>query len=236
MVIPHTLNGGAWDTGESNACSAAGTAPAELEVKLTERDVEAIADATARKVLDAMREPTRTFGLVDARELAKSLGVSPHFVCAHATELGGMRLGPGPKARVPSISRGRIARLRLDRCSRPHLADVDAADPPQPPVCRDDRTLVRVRRTPQDGGSMSHARDVGCDDGSESGRLRSAPGESLRDWQASLARDETDTYLGPLMDRSWRGHVFERPWADGDRQLRHSGARLRAVREGHVRD
>lgn len=63
---------------------------------------------------------------------------------------------------------------------------------------------------------MGHSRDVGCDDGSESGRLRSAAGESLRRWQASIARDETDTYLGPLMDRPWRGHVFERPWADGE--------------------
>ncbi len=63
---------------------------------------------------------------------------------------------------------------------------------------------------------MSDTRDVRCDDGSESGRLPSAPGESLRGWQAPIALDETDTYLRPLMDRPWRGHVFERPWADGE--------------------
>ncbi len=109
IAIPNTRNGGACETGESSAGSAVGTAPAELEAMLTERDVEAIAEATARKILDAMREPTRTFGLVDARELAKGLGVSPHFVYAHATELGAMRLGSGPKARV---------RFDLDRARR----------------------------------------------------------------------------------------------------------------------
>lgn len=121
IAIPHTLNGAAWDTGESNAGSAAGTAPAELEAMLTERDVEAIADATARKVLEAMREPTRTFGLVDARELAKSLGVSPHFVYAHATELGAMRLGSCPKARV---------RFDLDRARRALEARSMQSTPP----------------------------------------------------------------------------------------------------------
>ena len=67
---------------------------------LTPRDVEAIAEATARKVIELVREPSRTFGLVDARELAEGLGVSLDYVYAHAAELGAMRLGSGPKARI----------------------------------------------------------------------------------------------------------------------------------------
>jgi hypothetical protein len=67
---------------------------------LTAGDVEAIAEATARKVVDIVRTPSTTFGLVAARELAEDLGVSIDYVYAHATELGAMRLGSGPKARI----------------------------------------------------------------------------------------------------------------------------------------
>lgn len=72
----------------------------DLASVLTEQDIAAIADATARKVLDLVSEPGRTFGLVDARGLAKELGVSLDYVYAHAIELGAMRLGSGPKARI----------------------------------------------------------------------------------------------------------------------------------------
>ena len=67
---------------------------------LTAGDVEAIAEATARKLAEIVGSPAPTFGLVDARELAADLGVSPDYVYAHATELGAMRLGFGPKARI----------------------------------------------------------------------------------------------------------------------------------------
>lgn len=76
---------------------------------LTLRDVEAIAEATAKKVIELVREPGRTFGLVDAHELAVALGVSLDYVYSHAVELGAMRLGSGPKARI---------RFDLDRARR----------------------------------------------------------------------------------------------------------------------
>lgn len=98
--IPHTLNGGAQVADESNGAWAGSARAEEPGGTLTERDVEAIADATARKVLDAVREPAKVFGLVGARELAEALGVSLHYVYAHAIELGAMRLGSGPKARI----------------------------------------------------------------------------------------------------------------------------------------
>lgn len=67
---------------------------------LTPADVEAIAEATARKLVEIAGEQVKTFGLVGPRELADGLGVSLDYVYAHATELGAMRLGSGPKARI----------------------------------------------------------------------------------------------------------------------------------------
>jgi hypothetical protein len=71
------------------------------ERTLTQEDVDAIADATAQRLapLVALQQPP-TFALVDARELAVDLGVSTDYVYAHARELGAMRLGSGPKARI----------------------------------------------------------------------------------------------------------------------------------------
>ena len=67
---------------------------------LSAGDVEAIAEATARKLAEFVGERGKTFGLVGPRELAEGLGVSLDYVYAHATELGAMRLGSGPKARI----------------------------------------------------------------------------------------------------------------------------------------
>jgi len=67
---------------------------------LTEDDVEAIADATVRRLAPLVAHIPATFALVDARELAVELGVSTDYVYAHAQELGAMRLGSGPKARI----------------------------------------------------------------------------------------------------------------------------------------
>ena len=69
-------------------------------VTLSAGDVEAIAEATARKLARFVGERGKTFGLVGPRELAEDLGVSLDYVYAHATELGAMRLGSGPKARI----------------------------------------------------------------------------------------------------------------------------------------
>lgn len=67
---------------------------------LTPSDVEAIAAAVAPKVAELLHTRPTTFGLVGARELADQLGVSLAYVYAHAGELGAMRLGHGPKARI----------------------------------------------------------------------------------------------------------------------------------------
>ncbi len=73
---------------------------AVVERVLTDRDVEAIAEATTARLAEIVSGAPGTFALVDARQLARDLGVSLDYVYAHATELGAMRLGSGPKARI----------------------------------------------------------------------------------------------------------------------------------------
>lgn len=91
----------------------------ERGLALSAGDVEAIAEATARKLVEFIAERGKTFGLVGPRELAEGLGVSLDHVYAHANELGAMRLGSGPKARVRfDLDRARES-LEARRTQRP---------------------------------------------------------------------------------------------------------------------
>jgi hypothetical protein len=58
--------------------------------------------AIARAVVELLREepPTRTPRLLDASQVADMLGLSRDAVYARADELGAVRLGDGPKARL----------------------------------------------------------------------------------------------------------------------------------------
>jgi hypothetical protein len=90
-------------------------------------DVEAIARRVAELVGHAP-------GLVDAQSVAAELCVDRDWVYAHARELGAVRLGDGPKARLrfdPRHVRERVAAL--------------AAQPDAPPP--DERPRRRRRRT-----------------------------------------------------------------------------------------
>ena len=74
--------------------------PANPATTLRPGDIEAIAAATAARLSEIVGSGAMTFGLVDARQLAQELGVSLDFVYSHAGELGAMRLGSGPRARI----------------------------------------------------------------------------------------------------------------------------------------
>jgi hypothetical protein len=89
-------------TGQSgdNGLTAQRDRRPEAAITLSAGDVEAIAEATARKLVELVGERGKTFGLVGPRELAEGLGVSLDYVYEHANELGAMRLGSGPKARI----------------------------------------------------------------------------------------------------------------------------------------
>jgi hypothetical protein len=54
----------------------------------------------ARLIADELRQDRLTPALVDAKALATRLGVEPGWVYEHADELGAIRLGDGPRARL----------------------------------------------------------------------------------------------------------------------------------------
>ena len=68
---------------------------------LTSRDL-ALVDAVAARVVDLLdqRADARSTGLVDAQELARTLGVSRATVYEHADELGAVEVGGGSRPRL----------------------------------------------------------------------------------------------------------------------------------------
>jgi hypothetical protein len=119
MNIEPVPQGGASDLSATNGRTALNGRRPETGVTLSAGDVEAIAEATARKLAEVIAERGKTFGLVGPRELAEDLGVSLDYVYAHATELGAMRLGSGPKARIRfDLDRARQS-LEARRADRP---------------------------------------------------------------------------------------------------------------------
>jgi hypothetical protein len=94
---------------------------------LTSREL-LLADAIAERVSELLRiEPTHR-QLVDAVTVAAALGVSRDCVYAHAAELGGERIGNGPRGRL---------RFDLDRAlaawtSRCHSKESHTSEPSTP--------------------------------------------------------------------------------------------------------
>ena len=110
--------------------------PADDRV-LTDGDVEAIAEATATRLAAIVSSAPGTFGLVSARELAEGLGVSLDYVYAHAAELGAMRLGSGPKARIRfDLDRAREALEARTRRPKWKATAVTVPSPDPKNACR----------------------------------------------------------------------------------------------------
>lgn len=91
-------------------------------VRLADGDIEAI----ALRVAELLREQV-PIGLVDARDLALMLGVERGWVYARSRQLGGVRLGDGPKAPL---------RFDLDRVRAVLAAPYEGQAPPVEPVRR----------------------------------------------------------------------------------------------------
>jgi hypothetical protein len=66
---------------------------------MSEQSIEQLATRVA-EVLLAAGGKTAARRIVDARGVAETYGVSRDFVYSHADELGAIRLGPGPRARL----------------------------------------------------------------------------------------------------------------------------------------
>ncbi len=96
---------------------------ATVALTLTQRE-RLLAAAIAEHLADLPhRRPS--VRLVDAATLATTLGVSRDFVYAHASELGGERIGSGPRGRL---------RFDLDRALTACAPSSDSKKPPEPPV------------------------------------------------------------------------------------------------------
>jgi hypothetical protein len=67
--------------------------------QLTPREA-LLVEAIAHRVVEVLGTPPARHGLVDAATVAAALGVSRHCVYAHADELGGQRIGDGPRGRL----------------------------------------------------------------------------------------------------------------------------------------
>jgi hypothetical protein len=127
---------------------------------LTDGDVAAIAEATAERIAAMVGAPG-TFALVDARRLARDLGVSIDYVHAHATELGAMRLGSGPKARIRFRSRPRAPGCRGQGRAVQRQTQEIASVPASDPLVRGRRG--RVSKRIQCAGSVASPRRDVCE-------------------------------------------------------------------------
>ena len=95
-------------------------------------------DAVAARVVELLREqPDEPRRYVDAATLARALSVERAWVYLRARELGALRLGDGPKARL---------RFDLER-ARAALADMDTRDQPPP-----DKPAASPARAPAQAG------------------------------------------------------------------------------------
>jgi len=66
------------------------------EITLSRESVEALADALAER----LRGSAPSHDFIDAAEVARRLAVSRDYVYEHADELGAIRIGNGPRARL----------------------------------------------------------------------------------------------------------------------------------------
>ena len=90
-------------------------------VELDRQDIEAI----AVRVAQLLARPSSGPKLLDPQELAREIGVSVDYVYTHAAELGAMRLGHGPKARLRfelAVAKAAMRELERARSPRPRRA------------------------------------------------------------------------------------------------------------------
>jgi hypothetical protein len=68
--------------------------------RLHPEDLEILADLIAGRLADRLDGIRPAPQLVDAAEVARRFGVSPDWIYEHSSELGVIRLGDGPRARL----------------------------------------------------------------------------------------------------------------------------------------
>lgn len=125
-------------------------------------------EAIAQRVAELLSERDRRIGgprLVDAGQLAQQLGLSRSWVYEHAQDLGGMRLGHGPKARL---------RFNPETAAKA-LAEPPTTSPTRATVPSPSRSRGRPRREPPAGADLLPIRARAAIGGMRPGRA--APSE-----------------------------------------------------------
>lgn len=65
----------------------------------SEDQVERLADLVAERIVERLRGLSPERELIDAAEVARRFSVSREYVYDHADDLGGIRMGKGPRSR-----------------------------------------------------------------------------------------------------------------------------------------
>jgi hypothetical protein len=119
---------------------------------LDDRQLDLLADRLADRLAARLALPPSPSGqeaLVDATELARLLGKSRSWVYEHAGELGAVRLGSGPRARLGFFPGQALQ--GLERVAEPRAQEMPPrAEPPRRPRRKDGLTpsgapLLKVR-------------------------------------------------------------------------------------------
>lgn len=110
-----------------------------------------IVEAIALRVVELLAAEARSGrdgDLIDAAELARRFGMDRAWVYSHATELGAVRLGSGPNARI------RFDPKRAEQALRP-VGDPPPAQPPRRPAARRRSRRSRVPLLPVRGAGVA---------------------------------------------------------------------------------
>ena len=97
-ITPHTTHTKP-RTGHPSAWGRMRRAAAEIAPESVERIAQRVVQLLRREQFDDTPDPVPA-GLVDASRLAKHLGLTRAWVYEHAHELGAIRVGNGPRARL----------------------------------------------------------------------------------------------------------------------------------------
>jgi hypothetical protein len=113
-----------------------------VTVELSEAQLERLADLIAERLRPDVPGERRGGALVDAAAVAEALGVSRQTIYSHAAELGGERVGTGPRARWRfDLEAARAAMASCSTSSVPGVAPASADGASEPPRARRRRRL-----------------------------------------------------------------------------------------------
>jgi hypothetical protein len=145
----HTCRNGGPPPVPPPAPTSAWTRPRRAAVELTADAIDHIAERVA-DLLEQRAEQKRmpSAGLIDVAELARHLGVTRAWVYQHADELGAIRIGSGPRARL-RFELGRVEEALTPAPAIPSPANPRRKAPGKQPEYAADPTVTLLPVTPR---------------------------------------------------------------------------------------